>query len=151
MNLDSREVKVHPLHHLEAYPIVFGGDGRVYTGSSSGEVFSWNPLSDVWGPLGPRIFRWPDAPYNHVRVLCEGKVGWLYSGSCYGERARINMFTHKVEKLPETPEKGNWYISSVATLSASIRNYDYVFVPVVAMKSAPSALSPEGINSSPNL
>ena len=36
-------------------------------------------------------------------------------------------------------------------LSASIRNYDYVFVPVVAMKSAPSALSPEGINSSPNL
>jgi hypothetical protein len=36
-------------------------------------------------------------------------------------------------------------------LSASIRNYGYVFVPVVAMKSAPSALSPEGINSSPNL
>ena len=36
-------------------------------------------------------------------------------------------------------------------LSASIRNYSYVFVPVLAMKSAPSALSPEGINSSPNL
>lgn len=116
MNLATRELKVHPLHHLEAYPIVFGSDGRVYVGSTSGEVFSWDPVTDQWGPLGPPLFRWPGASLNHVRVLCEGKDGWLYSGSCNGERARINMFTQKVEKLPETPEKGQWYVSAVAML-----------------------------------
>jgi hypothetical protein len=116
LNITTRELKVHPLHHLEAYPIVFGTDGKVYVGSTSGEVLSWDPLSDKWGPLGPPIFNWPGSSLNHVRVLCEGRDGWLYAGSCYGERARINMVTRKIEKLPETPEEGHWYVSSVAML-----------------------------------
>ena len=36
-------------------------------------------------------------------------------------------------------------------LSASIRDYGHVTLPAGATKSAPSALSPEGINSLPNL
>ncbi|MBI4481722.1 MAG: diguanylate cyclase [Acidobacteria bacterium] len=36
-------------------------------------------------------------------------------------------------------------------LSASIRNYGYVFLRLDSMQDAPSALSPEGINSSSNL
>lgn len=116
LNLGDGTVKVHPLNHLEAYPIVFGSDGRVYTGSTSGEVFSWDPLTDRWGPLGTPLFKYPGSTVNHVRALCEGDKGWLYAGSCNGERARVNIQDGTVERLPGIAEEGNWYVSAVAKL-----------------------------------
>ena len=116
MNLGNGEVRVHPLNHLEAYPIVFASDGRVYTGSTSGEVLCWDPVTDHWGKLGVPLFMYPGSSLNHVRVLCEGDGGWLYAGSCNGERARVHMVSEAVEKLPAIAEKGNWYVSAVAKL-----------------------------------
>jgi hypothetical protein len=116
MNLADGKVRVHPLNHLEAYPIVYGSDGKVYTGSTSGEVFCWDPLTDRWGTLGVPLFKYPGASLNHVRALCEGDAGWLYAGSCNGERARVHIGSGTVEKLPAIAEKGNWYVCAVAKL-----------------------------------
>ena len=116
MEIASGRISCHPLNSLEAYPIVFGSDGMVYVGSTSGEVMRWDPRADTWGPLGAPLFRHPGTTVNHVRVLCEGGDGWLYAGSCYGERARLRMKDGSQERLPETPEKGNWYVSAAAAL-----------------------------------
>lgn len=116
LNLSDGSFTFHPLNTLEAYPIVFGSDGRVYTGSTSGEVFFWHPLTGEWGVLGVPLFRYPGSSLNHVRVLCEGDDGWLYAGSCHGERARVNMVDGSVESLPAIAESGKWYISAVAKL-----------------------------------
>jgi hypothetical protein len=117
MFLKNKKIVVHQLGHLEAYPIVFGSNGIVYVGSTSGSVMSWDPVTDTWREAGSRLFNMPNSTTNHVRVLCEGKDGWLYAGSCYGERARLNMISGNVEYLPTISEKGNWYISSATTLS----------------------------------
>ena len=106
----------HPLHSLEAYPIVLGTDGIVYVGSTTGGVMRWDPKTNEWNALGPPIFAMSGARWNHVRVLAEGRDGWLYAGSCYGERARIHRETGEVQTLPSTPEAGNWYVSSIAVL-----------------------------------
>ena len=116
MNLADGKVSIHPLNHLEAYPILFASDGRVYVGSTSGEVFAWEPVSDGWEAAGPPLFRYPGKSVNHVRSLCEGEGGWLYAGSVYGERARLNIRTRVVERLPAIGEPGEWYISAAATL-----------------------------------
>jgi hypothetical protein len=116
LDLSSGKVSIHPLRSMEAYPLVFGSDGSVYVGSTTGEVMRWNPIDDTWGPAGPPLFRFPGASLNHVRVLCEGKDGWLYAGSCYGERSRLQMKTGIVEKLPPVPEAGQWYVSAATTL-----------------------------------
>jgi hypothetical protein len=116
MDLQTGKVVTLPLNHMEAWPLVFGSDGNVYTGSTSGEVLRWNPRTDEWGPLGPALFQWPGASLNHVRALCEGRDKWLYAGSVYGERARLHMETGVVEKLPPLPETGNWYISAAEPL-----------------------------------
>lgn len=116
MDLQTGKVTTHPLNHLEAWPLVFGSDGNVYTGSTSGEVMRWNPRTDAWGALGKPLFKFPGASLNHVRVLCEGRDKWLYAGSVYGERARLHIETGEIEKLPSTPEQGNWYVSSVVLL-----------------------------------
>lgn len=116
MNLTTKRVYIHPLDHLEAYPIVFGSDGKVYIGSTSGYVMVWNPLDDSWKEAGARLFASPNTSINHVRVLCEGLDGWLYAGSCYGERARLNMKNGTVEFLPTMTETGNWYVSAATTL-----------------------------------
>ncbi len=116
MDLASGTVLTYPLNHLEAYPIVFGSDGRVYVGSTSGEVMRWDPGSRAWGPLGKALFAVPGRGVNHVRCLVEGRDGWLYAGSCTGERARIHMGTGEIQRLPAPEETGNWYVSSVAAL-----------------------------------
>lgn len=116
LNLNTKKLSVHPLNHLEAYPIVFGSNGKVYIGSTSGYIMVWNPDDDSWKEAGDRLFAVPGLSINHVRALCEGPDGWLYGGSCYGERARMNMQSGIVEHLPKFSEKGDWYISSVAML-----------------------------------
>jgi len=116
MNLTTQKIFVHPLSHREAYPILFGSDGKVYVGSTSGYIMVWNPVGDTWKEAGARVFGVPNSSLNHVRVLCEGRDGWLYAGSCYGERARLQIKTGRVEKLPRIPEEGNWYVSAAATL-----------------------------------
>jgi hypothetical protein len=116
MDIQTGKVYTHPLNHMEAYPIVFGSDGCVYTGSTSGEVLRWNPKTNTWGAIGKPLFAWPGASLNHVRCLCEGRDKWLYAGSVYGERARIHIETGEVQKLPATPETGNWYVASAETL-----------------------------------
>lgn len=116
MDLKTQKVVTHPLNHLEAWPLVFSSNGIVYTGSTSGEVMQWNSHTDAWGALGKPLFKWPGATLNHVRVLCEGRDGWLYAGSVYGERARIHKETGEIEKLSATPETGNWYVSAAVPL-----------------------------------
>ena len=106
----------HPLNSLEAYPIVFGIDGSVYVGSTTGGVMRWHPKTNSWAGLGLPLFTWPGAPWNHVRVLVEGPGGWLYAGSCYGERARVHRETGEIQRLPQPSETGNWYVSSIAVL-----------------------------------
>jgi hypothetical protein len=116
MNLRTKKYFVHPLNHLEAYPIVYGSNGKVYIGSTSGYVMVWNPIDDSWKEAGSQIFNVPNNYLNHVRVLCEGMDGWLYAGSCLGERARLNMENGTVEYLPKITEDGSWYISAATTL-----------------------------------
>jgi hypothetical protein len=116
LNLRTKKYYVYPLNHLEAYPIVYGSNGKVYIGSTSGYVMVWNPIDDSWKEAGSRIFNVPNNYLNHVRVLCEGKDGWLYAGSCLGERARLNMQNGIVEYLPKISEKGNWYVSTATAL-----------------------------------
>ncbi len=114
--LKSGQVYTHPLHSLEAYPILPASDGRVCVGSTSGEVMVWDPPTDTWQPLGPPLFPPPTHGINHVRALCEGREGWLYAGNCTGQRARIHLHTGQVETLPAIPEEGNWYVSAAAAL-----------------------------------
>jgi|GEM_PF-3424087 len=116
MDLGSGAVLSYPLDHLEGYPIVFGSDRRVYVGSTSGEVMRWDPRARDWGPLGRPLFAVPGRGVNHVRCLVEGRDGWLYAGSCTGERARIHLGTGETQRLPDPKEAGNWYVSSVAAL-----------------------------------
>lgn len=116
LDLKTRRFIVKPLGSLEAYPIVYGSDGRVYVGNTDGYVWVWNPEDDSWGRAGERMFAQPGVSLNHVRVLCEGPDGWLYGGSVYGTRARLKMSTGTVEPLPMLPDSGHWYISAAATL-----------------------------------
>ena len=106
MDLGSGSVLTCPLNHLEGYPIVFGSDRRVYVGSTSGEVLRWTPRAKSWAALGKPLFAVPGRGVNHVRALCEGPGGWLYAGSCTGERARIHLDTAEIQKLPEPAESG---------------------------------------------
>jgi hypothetical protein len=113
LDLTTGQVVTHLLHSLEAYPIVAGSDGNIYVGSTSGEVMRWKPRTDEWEPLGKPVFT---GGWALVRALCEGPGQWLYAGSPAGRRARIHLETGVVEKLPEIPEAGNWYVASVAAL-----------------------------------
>ncbi len=114
LDLVTRRLEVKPINHLEGYPIVPGSDGGVYGGSSSGEVMRYRPRDGGWEMLA-RVW---DATksVHHVRAMSEGPQGWLYCGSCYGERARVKLATGEIERLPALPEGGNWYVSAVATL-----------------------------------
>jgi hypothetical protein len=116
LNLNTHKLFIHPLEHLEAYPIVFGSNGKVYIGSTSGYVMVWDPIDDSWAKAGDRLFNVTNSALNHVRALCEGPDGWLYAGSCYGERAKLQMNGGTVEHLPKIVEEGNWYISAANTL-----------------------------------
>ena len=116
MDLGSGSVLTYPLTHLEGYPIVFGSDRRVYIGSTTGEVMRWDPRTRMWGALGKPLFAVPGRGVNHVRCLVEGRGGWLYAGSCTGERARIHLETAEIQRLPAPQESGNWYVNSVAAL-----------------------------------
>jgi len=116
LDLRTDKLDIKPLNHLEGYPLTPASDGCVYVGSTSGEIWRYRAAGSVWQPLARP---WDDSggkPLHHVRVLCEGADGWLYCGSCYGERARVNRQTGEVQALPPLTEPGNWYVSSVAPL-----------------------------------
>lgn len=114
LDLATDQLDTKPLNHLEAYPIVPASDGSIYVGVTTGQIMRyradgsiWEPLAQVWSASGG---------LHHVRVLCEGADGWLYCGSCYGERARVRKETGEVQALPAIPEAGSWYVSSVVPL-----------------------------------
>ncbi len=115
LDLHTDELDIKPLHHLEAYPIVPASDGAIYVGSTTGEIWRYRAEGSVWEVAGRP---WDLSRYgvHHVRAMCEGRDGWLYCGSCYGERARVNKKTGEVQPLPDIPEKGNWYVSAVVPL-----------------------------------
>lgn len=116
LDLTTQQLDLKPLNHLEGYPITPASDGAIYVGSSNGEIWRYRAHGSVWEviaqpwdtPAGVRV--------HHIRVLAEGRDGWLYCGSANGERARVNLATGAVEALPAIAEKGNWYVCSVAPL-----------------------------------
>jgi len=114
LDLVDGRLDVRPVNHLEGYPIVPASDRNVYMGSSSGEIMQYRPTDGGWRALA-RVWE-PTQGLHHVRAMGEGPDGWLYCGSCYGERARVSMSSGKVEPLLAIPGAGGWYVSSVAGL-----------------------------------
>jgi len=113
LDLATGELRTHPLNHLEAYPITPASDGMIYVGSTTGQIMRYDPKTDGWSPLAQAF---SGRGLYHVRCMTEGKDGWLYVGSCYGDRARCRMSDGAVEMLPPIAEAGSWYVSSCATL-----------------------------------
>lgn len=116
LDLVTGKLDVKPLNHLEGYPLTPATDGCVYVGSTTGEIWRYRATGSVWEVLARPWDNSGGKGIHHVRVLCEGKDGWLYAGSCYGERARVNRQTGEVQMLPALTEPGSWYVSSVAAL-----------------------------------
>ncbi len=116
LDLATDKLDVKPVGHLEAYPITPASDGAVYVGSTTGEIWRYRAPGSVWEVLARPWDNSGGRGVHHIRVLCEGKDGWLYCGSCYGERARVNRATGEVQMLPALPEKGGWYVSAVVAL-----------------------------------
>jgi hypothetical protein len=115
LDLATREVVMNPLGHLEGYPITPASNGNIYVGSSSGEIWRYGPAQQSWNVLA-RVWSAKADSVHHVRSLAEGRNGWLYAGSTFGERARIQMATGRVEHLPRIREPGSWYVSSTVAL-----------------------------------
>lgn len=116
LDLTTEQLDIKALHHREGYPITPASDGAIYVGSTSGEVWRYRAVGSSWEVLARLWDTSAKLDIHHVRVLCEGSDGWLYGGSCYGERARVHPRTGEVQPLPAIQEKGEWYVSSVVPL-----------------------------------
>jgi hypothetical protein len=115
-DLVTRQLDIKPLNHLEAYPITPAGDGAIYVGSSNGEIWRYRVVGSAWEVLARPWTVSAKVRLHHIRVLGEGRDGWLYCGSALGERARVSLKTGEVQMLPAIAEKGDWYVCSVAPL-----------------------------------
>jgi hypothetical protein len=115
LDLTTQEVVMKPLGALEGYPITPASDGNIYVGSSSGEIWRYGPVQQTWGVLA-RVWYAEADSVHHVRCLSQGRDGWLYAGSTFGERARVRTATGRVEYLPRIREPGSWYVSSCVAL-----------------------------------
>jgi len=116
LDLTTWQLDLRPLHHLEAYPITSASDGAIYTGSTSGEIWRYRAAGSTWEVLARPWDNSGGRDLHHIRVLGEGRDGWLYCGGVYGERARVSKTTGEVQLLPAIKEAGNWYVCSVAPL-----------------------------------
>ena len=116
LDLATQQLDLKPLGHLEGYPIAPASDGAIYVGSTSGEIWRYRAAGSTWQVLARPWDTSATREVHHIRVLCEGRDGWLYCGSCYGERARVSKATGEVQLLPAIRENGSWYVSSVVPL-----------------------------------
>lgn len=116
LDLQTDGLDIKPIGHLEAYPLTPASDGAIYVGSTTGEIWRYRAAGSLWEVLARPWDNSGGYGVHHIRVLCEGKDGWLYCGSCYGERARVNRQSGEVQRLPAIPEDGSWYVSAVAPL-----------------------------------
>lgn len=117
LDLATGQLDVRAFHHREAYPITPASDGCIYTGSTAGAVWRYRALGGSW-TIVARVWpvsAGPDA-VSHIRVLAEGRDGWLYAGNCHGARARIDPATGEVQPLPFIAEPGDWYVCSAMPL-----------------------------------
>lgn len=116
LDLTTRQLDIRPLNHLEAYPITPASDGAIYVGSSNGEIWRYRAAGGTWEVLARPWTVSESARLHHIRVLAEGRDGWLYCGSATGERARVSLKTGEVQALPAPAEAGHWYVCSLAPL-----------------------------------
>ena len=116
LDLTTNAITILPYNCLEAYPIVPASNGNIYVGTSDGSIWRYEPKTGGWSVLARPFTTDSNRPLHHVRCMCEGPGGWLYYGSCYGERGRVNICTGQVETLPAIPESGTWYCASCVAL-----------------------------------
>ena len=116
LDLTTQQLDIKPLHHREGYPITPAADGAIYVGSTSGEIWCYRATGSSWKVLAQPWSTSATLDAHHIRVLAAGRDGWLYAGSCFGERARVNERTGEVQPLPALAEKGNWYVSAAVPL-----------------------------------
>ena len=116
LDLTTQQLDIKPLHHREGYPITPAADGAIYVGSTSGEIWCYRATGSSWKVLAQPWSTSATLDAHHIRVLAAGRDGWLYAGSCFGERARVSQTTGEVQPLPALAEKGNWYVSAAEPL-----------------------------------